>query len=330
MNTETRTIRPFTGLGGLDEVLEGVVLHFGPDAVRANESIALDMPPYEFLLRPVHLEWAADEVSFHEFKDLLVTRALRAEIPLDSLSLVVVASSSFLKIAEIVFTWPVDDIDALPRQTALTEVRRPRAFNTPFSGFRVDVYLLLDRDLAFRPLRPHRRGTWIARSNYRIETTLGPAVLPPTPLTDEIRTRYGLPAKTIRYFDFGDHDVTQPYAEQEPPVFYIDANLLGQLNARRNSPASRAIQLQLAIDFIHAVIRRASASNDLDGLKYDDLRATLLGNVLRVAAGPGASHADLDNLVRKVQDDPEYVVARAEHFADVQSGFVGCLEEAES
>lgn len=332
MSTETRTIRPFTGLGDLENVLEGITLHFGRDRVPANGGITVDFPPHEFLLRPVSVEWewGADSEAFDQFKARLVNGAARADIPLDSLALVVVASSTFLKIADIVFTCPVENIEQLTPITALTEPTRPQAFDAPYSGFKVDTYLLLNRELPFRALRPHRLGTWIARAQFRVETTQGPAVLPPTPLTDGVRARYRLPAKTVRFLDFREHNVLEPYAEQEPPAFYVDEKLLAQMNARRNSPASKALQLQLAIDFITAVIRRASASDDLVGLRYDDLRATLLGNAIRVAAGPNPSEKDLDNLVTKVKETPEYVIARAEHFVDIQSGFIGCLEDVES
>lgn len=330
MSTETRTIRPFTGLAGLEDVLENATLHFGQDVVHANGGIAADTTPHEFLLRPVNLEWSPSDELFEDFKEEIVERTKRADIPLDSLALVVVASSTFLKIADIVFQLPVNQIEQLTRFTNLTEPSRPRAFSTPFSGFTVGTYLLLSRDLPFRPLRPHRLGTWIARAQFRVRTTQGPAVLPPIPLTDEIRSRYNLLPKTVRFFDFGDHDVTEPYVDQEPPIFYIDDKLLAQLNARRNSRASKALQLQLAFDFLSTVIRRASMSNDITDLTFDDIRSSLLGNALRVAAGPGASGGDLDKLVRQVGDNPEYVIARAEHFADLQSGFIGSLEDTES
>ena len=329
MSTETRTIRPFLGIGALEDVLEGAVLHFGPASVPAGKGVTVDLAPHEFLIRPVAIQWAEDGVGFEQLKQKIVHGAARAELPLDSLSLVVVANSTFLKIAEIVFSLPADELDKLTRITSLTEPVRPKAFQAPYSGFRVDIYLLLNRELPARPLRPHRLGTWIARAEFRVETTLGPAVLPPQPLTDEVRARYRLPTKTARYIDFGDHDVLLPYAEQEPPAFYVDEKLLAELNARRSSPVSKALQLQLAIDFVTAVIRRATYTPDFNGQRFDDLRGTLLGNAIRLAAGPGASVQELDALVRKTKESPEYVIARVEHFIDIQSAFIGCLDEGE-
>jgi hypothetical protein len=55
-----------------------------------------------------------------------------------------------------------------------------------------------------------------------------------------------------------------------------------------------------------------------------------LGSVLRVAAGPGASEQDLQRLMSDLHDEPERVIARAEHFIDVASGYAGILEDGEA
>jgi hypothetical protein len=134
----------------------------------------------------------------------------------------------------------------------------------------------------------------------------------------------------VRYVDFRDHEVLQPYVDQERPVFYVDERLLAQMSARRNSAPSKALQVQLAHDFIAAVIRRASAREEIVDMSYADLRTTLLGSVLRVAAGPGASDQDLERLVSEIRDVPERVIARAEHFIDILSGYAEMLEDGEA
>ncbi len=330
MSKETRTIRPFTGLGELPSVFDSALLRFGSDSCLANGSVSVDLPSQEFLARSVTLEWAADAESFEHFRQRVAASALAAGFELHDLTIVVIASSAFLKIADRVFSCPVADLGGLSRVTDLVGNRKPDAFRTPFSGFAVDVYLVLSRPLTPRPLRPHRAGTWLARSQFRVATAQGPALLPPTPLTDEIRQTLGLLAKTLRYVDFRDHDLLQPYVDQERPVFYVDERLLAQMSARRNSAASKALQLQLAHDFVAAVVRRASANGDLVGMSYADLRTSLLGSVLRVAAGPGASDQDLERLVSEVRDAPERVIARGEHFIDVAAGYTDILEDGEA
>jgi hypothetical protein len=330
MSKETRTIRPFTGLGELPNVFDTAVLRFGSDACLANESITVDLTTPEFLAHSVALEWAPDAESFEQFRQRLAACTLDAGFELEHLAVVVIASSTFLKIADRVFTRRLPEIDGLSRFTDLVGNLRPEAFRAPFSGFAVDVFLVLTQSLPRRPLRPHQLGTWLARSQFRVDTTEGPASLPPTPLTDDIRQTLGLPAKTLRFLDFRDHDLLQPYGDQEPPVFYVDERLLAQMSARRNSAASKALQLQLAHDFVAAVVRRASSNPELTGMSYADLRTTLVGSVLRVAAGAGASDQDLARLLSDVRDTPERVIARAEHFIDVATGYTELLRDGDT
>lgn len=329
MSKETRTIRPFLGVDELATVLDETLLYFGQEPCLANQGITSDLSPHEFLLRPVSIAWAADDQGFESFETSIRRGAQAADIPLTHLALVVVASTPFLKVSEIVLEQSAADLSDASRIEVLTDGRRPASLSAPFSGFTVDAYLVLDDGLPSRPLRPHVKGTWLSWAQYRVGTSLGPALLPPTPLTDEIRDREDLPKKSVRYLYFGDHELLQPYADQEQPVFYVDEKLLAQMNARRRSSASRALQLQLAHDFTSAVVRKASGDPDVQNVSYDDLRSSLLGSVLRIAGGPGATPADLDRLLNHVREDPEYVIARTEHFIDVGSGFASMLEEGE-
>lgn len=330
MSKETRTVRPFTGIERLAGVLDETLLHFGPDTCLANGSIAVDVPAGEFLVRPVTVEWGSDEQAFGKFKERIETGAEAAGFNLEDLSLIVVGSSPFLKIADIVFTCPLTALGDLARVVILTEDRRSAAFRAPFSGFNIDVYVVLARSLTPKLLRPYLFGTWIAQSQFRVYTTQGSAVLPPTPLTAEIREQHRLLAKTVKYLYFGDHNVLEPQGQQELPIFYVDERLLAQMNARRTSPASKALQLQLAHDFVSAVIQRASVAPDLDDMAYDDIRGSLLGSAIRIAAGPGATDEDRSRLMRQVRTNSGYVIARAEHFIDLASGYGAIIVEEES
>ncbi|MBA4156183.1 MAG: hypothetical protein H0X65_01750 [Gemmatimonadetes bacterium] len=187
MSKETRTIRPFTGLGELASVFDSTVLRFGSDVCLANESVTVDLTPPEFLARSVVLEWAADAESFERFRQCVAASPLAAGFELNDLGIMVIASSTFLKIADRVSTCRVPELNGLSRVTDLVGNRKPDALRAPFSGFAVDVYLVLTRALPTGTLQPHRVGTWLARSQFRVETTQGPALLPPTPHRESVR-----------------------------------------------------------------------------------------------------------------------------------------------
>lgn len=331
MSTESRTIRPFLGLGSLEKALSQSLLHFGQESCDPDKSLVVDLTPHEFMLRPVTISWASDDEAFSRLKDDLLSGIGESGIPQAALSIIALASTPFLKKTEVAFVSSLADLEGLSRTIVLSEPERSAALSAPISGFVVDAYLLLNRDLEPRPLRPQRKGTWISASRFQVESSLGPAVLPPTPLTSELRGKLELPARTIRYVDLGEHDLLAPYPDQEQPVFYVDEDLLAELNARGSAPVSKAVQIQLASDFISSVVFGASRrSEDLTQLSYVDIRRSLLGSVIRLAAGPGASDEDRDRLLRRVVSDPDYVIARTEHFIGSGDGFSRALKDAES
>ncbi|MEX0826151.1 MAG: hypothetical protein WD184_05315 [Acidimicrobiia bacterium] len=329
MSRETRTVRPFVGLDALERCLDHTTLYFGQEPCEPNSSLAADIEIHEFLIRPVSLEWVP-EGQFEAFRAGLLEACVAAGIAPESVSLAAVAMSGFLKLSQVVLNVSLVELDRLDRVVDLAADPRPDPFRTPFNGFGVDVYLLLSEAVDARPLKPSKKGTWLSRVSFRIDTHLAPALLPPTPLTGELRQQLGLPARTLRYLQFGDHDLLEPYREQEQPVFYVDEDILAQLSVRRTSAASKAIQLQLAQDFVAAVVRRAAGQPDLETVAYDDVRESLLGSVIRLAAGPKALDGDRQTLLVMVRNDPEYVIARAEHFVDVASGFVNVLKDGDS
>jgi hypothetical protein len=317
-------------LGTLERSLAQTLVHFGESSCTPGGSVLVDLTPHEFSRRPVTLTWASDEAAFDEFVSGLERGVEESAIPIEAISIVAVASTPFLKSASIVLDHPLESLDSIDPSVVLTEPNRVDAFSAPFNGFAVDLYLVLNRDLEPRPLVPHLLGTWISHARFRFETSLAPAILPPTPLTDDLRQQLGLQPKTIRYLQFGDHDLTHPYREQDQPTFYIDEQLLAQLSVRKSAPASRAIQLQLAHDFVSAVIRKAAADGRLAEVTYSDIHASLLGSVIRLAAGAGATDGDRDKLVDRILEDPEYVIARAEHYMAIGDGFTGALKESDS
>ena len=302
-------------------------MYFGQEPCLAGHTLVSDLTPHEFLLRPVNLHWGPDDDAHDVFREALLEQTAVMAMAPEDLSLVAVATSPYLKISDVVLNHPLSKLEALERVHDLTGATRRRVFSTPHSGFSVDLYLVLTRSREPAVLKPHRFGIWLTRSQFRIGTTLAPAVLPPTPLTQEVRERYRLGSRTIRFLHFGDHDVAEAFTEQERPVFYIDERLLAQMNARSRSNESKALQLQLAQDFVAAVVRRASTHSSISGLTYDDLRTSLIGSVIRIAAGPGATEQDRNKLVGQLTDHPEYVIARAEHFIDVGSGYTRMFKE---
>lgn len=322
---EVRTIRPFAVPGVLARALGGSVLHFGDLSCPADSSISLDLDPHTYAMRPVHLEWAPNEEEFEAFKGHLTEGVSSMDVSPAALSLVVEASTPYLKRVDLVLAHPLSEIEGLERVSSLTDRRRAAAFEAGHHGCVVDAFVLLNQDVERRALRPWRKGTWLARVKFALTTDIARAMFRPFPLDDETRDRLGLPAKTIRYFDMGDHDPLEPYdAQPNEPVLYVDEDLLAELTASSNTPASIGLQLQLALDFIAAVVHDASRREALEDLSLADLEDSLLGRVLRVTAG-SSREDDQKILLGWVRSDPGKVVAKAEHTIDLQKRLIESL-----
>ena len=224
------------------------------------------------------------------------------------------AATPYLKITNVVYQESCMNLDAMPRVVALTEPDRPEAFCAPHHGGTVHVFLLLARALEPLPLRPWRRGTWLARETFRIATEESQRLFLPKALDDETRREFGLPRKTMRYVRMDDVDPLEPY-DGEALDLYVDRELLDDLSARPRSPVSQAMQLQLAQDVIAAIVHAAAArGSDLKGRTWNDLGDSLLARVLRIAAKAGVSH---EQLLREVTAEPAKVIAYAESALDV-------------
>ena len=332
MSNEARTIRPFLGLDRLEDAFAGAVLHFGPDTCLADSSIVLDTDPHSYLLRPAVLDWAEDDTAMQVFRDTLVNGVQDLEISLDAVSLLVVVQTSYLKDAHIAVVRSLDDLAELPRRCTLTEPTRSPAFKTWQSGCTVASYLLLNRSIERKPLRPWRKGTWLAAAHFSLRTDAGRSLFRPTPLTDEKRRQLDLPAKTMRYLDMGDHDPLARIEDQgDEPTFYVDEEVLAQLSASpRSSTTSTAMQLQLALDFIAAIVHSASRRLDEEPLAATSLEGSLLDSIVRLLAETHDSNSSQYlSVVDEVRRDPRKVIAKAEHSLSVLSAITGSLKGSE-
>ena len=330
MSQETRTIRPFAGLGSVQDVFVGTVLEFGDLQCLADSSLSVELDPHEFLQRRVLLRWA-DPLRIGEFKGQLVKACEDIEADPCDVSILVVATTPYLKKADVVFELPVSDVEALEPVVDLSDSDRPRALRAPHHGFRIDAYLVLTKDLPQRPLKPWRKGTWLARSFFRVTTEAGRSMFTPVPLDAETRKRLRLPAQTMSYVDLGDHDPLEPYDDQaEKPVLYVDADLLAELSASANSAAGVALQLQLAQGFMERVIFETSRREELRSLSIEDVEGTLLGRILRVAAGSKATSDVRQTILGLVRSEPSRVVAMIEHAVGIQRAFLKAMHGEQS
>ena len=327
MNREVRTIRPFQVGDSFDRFLDDVILRFGSERCVAKGRIEVD-DPNDYCRRPAEIIWSP-EASFDYFKAAISRGVKYLGIDPSAVSLLITASSNYLKITETIFDHPVSALESLPIRVSLSHPR-PKALSTGFHGGVVIAYLLLTKDIERHALRPWRKGTWLARARFRLSRSQT-RLFRLTPLSDEQRMRLGLPKDVARYLDMSDHDPMQNYDKSSPPIFYVDEELLAKLDAQPNSKISRYLQIQLVQDFILGVITSPAVpgegSTDLD---WEDLSGSLLGRILNFVASPRASANMKMALFEEIRNNPSLVAARVEDVIGLRKELLVALAEEQA
>ena len=325
MSREVRTVRPFQIGDSLDRVLEDVVFQFGSDECSAGGRIQVNDVD-DYCRRRAELAWASEE-GFEYFKISVSNAVAAIGIDPGALALLVTVATGYLKITEVVFRHPLSDLDNLSAIVNLSDPR-PKALRTGFHGAKVAAYLLLTEDIDPQPLRPWRKGTWLARAVFRLVSTSPTSLFRLTPLDQPQRDRLGLPQGVVRYIDLGDYEPRLPYDDLILPDFYVDEDLLASLATRPNSRLSRFIQVQLVQDFIWGVLRSPAVQEEnFDDLSWEDLEDTLLGRMLSLIAGSKASNEQRYELIRMSKENPDKVLALAEDAIGLREELLAAVNE---
>lgn len=315
MSSEQRTIRPFVGLDGFQRILDQFRLAVANDRVEPDDSIRLT--PEGFLLRPVSLELAGDDELYEFARIGLGLCATELGFELSDLELVVIASSPYLKIADIVVRQPLDQLADLGRSISLTSPSRPRALRAMHNGCTVDAYVCLGANLPQKPLLPWRRGTWLAKISFGISSELESIGFSPRPLTEEEREKRNLPKGLLRFIELGEQSPLDEGTDDSTLQMWVDAEVLAKLSASSSSPAAKAFQLQLFLDAVIVILDAARADDRLTSSTVDDLHDTLFGRLItglsRHAGQTVEQRRAIETaLLASARDAPELFIAHTE------------------
>jgi len=304
VSSESRIIRPFDA-PSLDGIFESARLQLGEFVCEPDSSILVDDADIA-AFSDAKLVLASED-GFEAFKRNLGNGAIAADLGPGLLSLLVTAYTPYLKHTDIAAHHPLTDRD-LPR---VIELAGTRASQATTSGFTVRAYVVLNQTLPRQPLTPWRKGTWLARAEFRAATRNEISPFSFRRLDQENRARFGLGAKTMRYVDLEGHEVLQPFVDTDRPEFYLDGDLFDQLGVHHKTPTGKALQAQLVLDFMTAVI--VTAGRNLEShMSYAEVEDSLTGRVVVMIAGRRSSQDERDRIVRMIRDDPVRVIALAE------------------
>lgn len=305
MSRETRLVRPYEIAPGLSGVLDEVVLRYGRVPIPAGSTTV--WPAHEpFGQQRVLLAWRGDDASFDRFRSGLRSSLAQMGIPKESVGLLVTARTAYLQRTETLLHCSLGDLDSLERVADLTSPRRPIAFRTLLTkSVRVEVHLLLASAVpkdSGRPLRPWRKGTWLAHTRFRLRSEAVVAFFQPIPLTPAKRRELGLGAGVVRFLDLQHCEFLEDHDPDNQPTLYLDHTVLKRLAANPRTPAATCYQTDLAAWLLTGLLAQASSESEMwQDDAWSDLRETLLGRLVAAVIGrrgPQARERLLEDLRR--------------------------------
>lgn len=311
MSSETRLIRPFDVNERLIKLFKNTTLRFGKEVCYPNSSIIVDDPEV-FRRSTAELELTS-ESDFERLKHDLRNGSTDSGWATSLLSLIIVARTSYLNLADIVKCYKLDTVESLPRKIKLTDNRRPRALQATTHGAQIDVYIILNQNIEPKALRASRKGTWLTHASFRIRTLADSVLFRPHPLDETTRREYDLGKNSTRFFELGEHDLAEPYNSTDAPKLYVDEQILAQLDANHSSDIAITMQRQLVIDFIAGVITEFAMNRDeLSDFSYTDNQDSLIGRIAKLVASDYGGDYNPSQLVEQMKTCPAEVIARTE------------------
>ena len=285
--------------------------------------------PDEYLRAKPRLTWEKDDDRFAAFRERVSRGLADHGIERDAAALVVTAHTGYLKIVSTLVYHLVSDLDGLERESVFDGAERLKALRASTHGATVTAHLSLIKNIEPMPLRPWRKGTWLAKATFRIQTDTARQLFQPTPMDDETRNEFHLPKDCVCYVHMDPHDPLRPYLETSAPVFYVDADILTRLDRAAGSAVGRAMQAQLARDFVAGVIMDVAAQRAEASLSWDDIEGSLFGRIVAMVSGKGSSVAARQQMIELVRNDPSRLLSQVEGALKLQPSVVQSLSADE-
>ncbi len=333
MTSEQRVVRPYAGLESVQRRLTRLRLEFAGQSLSASGRLSVAVTV--FLAERITIVTGSDEQQRRTNVAELLEAVEQAGFAAHQVDLALVLGAPRLRVQQVAWRTPIDELDRHGQRIDVGGAgARPVALAAPFGGCDATLAVVLADDLDPRPLRPFRRGTWLARTHHRIATDLGQIGFTPIPLTEEVRAEHELPARTLRLITA--ERVTDPEMDPDASLtVYVDQEVLAQLAAEPRSRGSRSLQMQLFLDamtaVVHAGSREIAAGEGSD--TFLDAQESLLGSLVRQMA---AREDEVDMELAQhywttVKNQPERAVALIEGWLpDFKNALVNSISEGAS
>jgi hypothetical protein len=315
LRTESRVIRPFSGIESFDGLLRGVSLTVNGQS-SLNDKHSLDESQFndlnlafEISLKPVEIGLAAAEIF----------------AKVDDLDLVVIAYGKTFKNAEVIRRWNLAQDEIEPGFTFHSS-DMPDVIEDNFGGFHFVFAIVLAEERAQEPLKVYQAGTWLVKKEFAFTPNRDTSLFAPSPMDSDMKVELKIPKKTLIYIQEGEERIDFAAQVQDAVKVWVDSDLLSSLE-RQNSPASEVVQMLLGRTAIGAVvdlIGKVIEDKDFDvnrlaenlSSRREDSEDTVLEKFVR-RAHKVLKNAEYAETIEELRADAQKVAAKMEADADL-------------
>jgi len=329
--TENRVVRPFRSPDSVQDWLEEnvhVAIDFLDGDGEISDSISVRAGETK---RPDAASFMRSRVSLGLDADASITRLQEAlktygrglgEAGEDLLEFVLYGTTSYLRFTEELGRWKPREFAvkfADPLVLANGAVGRTRVLSTPHHGCTLDLVLMLASDLPPRPMVPHRRGTWLARTRFTIGNTIEGLGFRPIPLTADLRRELGLDPQTVKFARLNPYNgqLLESETLDDFLEFYVDADLLQMLSAAPRQAHSVFLQTDIFLTAVQFVVLESSRSGELQGKTIGDIGETLIKRLIRAISDE--SVPGMERWLSVLQTNPLAFLAKWEEIAEYRN-----------
>ncbi len=174
-----------------------------------------------------------------------------------------------------------------------------------FTGFKLEVYLVLADSKDYNPLAPWLKGTILGVNSFEFSTVPQFDSIQPIELTREIREQKGLPRNAWTFVDFSENFLEADELEG-CLAFFVDKEILSKIKSQRKD-LSLAGESLLAGILIPQIVMRSAL--EVTQNPYFDSWDGESGVLLRYLQNAFGRVNDPGKFVLKLRESPEYVTS---------------------
>ncbi|MEQ1698532.1 MAG: hypothetical protein ABMA25_00385 [Ilumatobacteraceae bacterium] len=310
-----------------EDLLDKAILLVGGEQIEAGGRKILDES--EFLNSRVSLR-LGDPVAVSSAIAAAKGDLEHLGVTVEQLDFGVFLTSSYLKISEVRHRMRLQDLGSAVPDLHLTTPTRPAALRSPRSGCTIEACIVLATQQPQQPLRPWRLGSWVCRRSWDLTSEVAFTGFTPRPLTPEVRARLKLGAKAVRYITLdGVSPLEEGFGEDAVQVWF-DADLMAKMSANPKSKASVALQYQLFLDAVLAIVTESRMGEQFDLMSWDEIERTILGRIIGmlvpVSAGEVARKSACASYLDMLKSDVARFMSHVEDAIGVASALNAGLD----